>query len=136
MGADISITGAVTSIDSDFTASGPIDVSGADSSLSLQGGSIMMSSADHDVNLDRVASLTWDGTTGTGGVIDRWERNIGQQEIHIPIGSTCTGGYCVEYKIHDHGPSEGTMVRNSVNGTALVPGRTVEIGYSNGTVWV
>ena len=135
VGADMSITGAVTSIDSHFTASGPIDVSGADSSLSLQGGSIMMSSADHDVNLDRVASLTWDGTTGTGGAIDRWERNIGQQEIHIPIGSECTGGYCVEYEIHNHGPSEGTMIRFSVEGVALVPGRTVEIGWADGTVW-
>ncbi len=94
-----------------------------------------MSSADHDVNLDGVASLTWDGTIGTGGVVDRWERNIGQQEIHIPIGSECTGGYCVEYEIHNHGPSEGTMIRFSVEGVALVPGRTVEIGWADGTVW-
>ena len=80
---------------------------GEGSSLSMQGGSVTLSSADHDVNLDGVAALNWDGTTGTGGVIDRWEPQHWGQQIHIPIGSTCTGGYCVEYKIHNHGPSEG-----------------------------
>ena len=134
-GAEVMITGASTSIDSHFTASGPLNVIGEGSSLSLQGGSVTLSSTDHDVNMDGVAALTWDGTTGTGGVIDRWERNIGEQQIHIPIGSTCTGGYCVEYKIHDHGPSEGTMLRQNVDGVALVPGRTVEIGWADGTVW-
>ncbi|MEE2759264.1 MAG: hypothetical protein VYA86_04720 [Candidatus Thermoplasmatota archaeon] len=134
-GADIMIAGAVTSTNSHFTASGPLNVMGDGSSLSLQSGSVTLSSADHDINLDGVAALSWDGTAGTGGVIDRWERNIGQQEIHIPIGSTCTGGYCVEYKIHNHGPSEGTMLRQNVDGVALVPGRTVEIGWADGTVW-
>ena len=134
-GAEVMIAGASTSIDSHFTASGPLNVIGEGSSLSLQGGSVTLSSTDHDVNMDGVAALTWDGTTGTGGVIDRWERNIGEQQIHIPIGSTCTGGYCVEYKIHDHGPSEGTMLRQNVDGVALVPGRTVEIGWADGTVW-
>ena len=134
-GADVMITGAVTSVDSDFTASGPLNVQGTGSSLSMQGGSVTMSSADHDVNLDGVASLSWDGTTGTGHLIDRWERNIEQQEIHIPIGSTCTGGYCVEYTIHNVGPSEGTLQRNNVDGVALVPARTVEIGFSDGTLW-
>lgn len=134
-GAEVMIAGASTSIDSHFTASGPLNVIGEGSSLSLQGGSVTLSSTDHDVNMDGVAALIWDGTTGTGGVIDRWERNIGEQQIHIPIGSTCTGGYCVEYKIHDHGPSEGTMLRQNVDGVALVPGRTVEIGWADGTVW-
>ena len=135
VGAEVMITGAATSTNSHFTASGPLNVMGTGSSLSMQGGSVTLSSADHDVNLDGVAALNWDGTIGTGGVIDRWERNIGEQQIHIPIGSTCTGGYCVEYKIHDHGPSEGTMLRQNVDGVALVPGRTVEIGWADGTVW-
>ena len=135
VGAEVMISGAVTSANSDFIASGPLNVMGEGSSLSMQDGSVTLSSTDHDVNLDGVAVLTWDGTTGTGGVIDRWERNIGEQQIHIPIGSTCTGGYCVEYKIHNHGPSEGTMLRQNVDGVALVPGRTVEIGWSDGTVW-
>ena len=135
LGAEVMISGAVTSENSGFIASGPLNVMGEGSSLSMQGGSVTLSSADHDVNLDGVAALNWDGTIGTGGVIDRWERNIGEQQIHIPIGSTCTGGYCVEYKIHDHGPSEGTMLRQNVDGVALVPGRTVEIGWANGTVW-
>ena len=135
VGAEVMITGAATSTNSHFTASGPLNVMGTGSSLTLQGGSVTLSSTDHDVNLDGVATLSWDGTTGTGGVIDRWERNIEQQEIHIPIGSTCTAGYCVEYEILNHGPSEGKIVRNSVEGVAFVPGRTVEIGWSNGTVW-
>ncbi len=135
VGAEVMISGAATSVNSNFIASGPLNVMGQGSSLSMQGGSITLSSSDHDVNLDGVAALTWDGTTGTGGVIDRWERNVGEQQIHIPIGSTCTGGYCVEYKIHNHGPSEGTVVRQNVDGVALVPGRTVEIGWADGSVW-
>ena len=134
-GAEVMITGAVTTVNSDLTASGPLNVQGTDSSLSMQGGSVTMSSTDHDVNLDGVASLTWDGTTGTGDLIDRWERNIEQQEIHIPIGSTCTSGYCVEYAIHNVGPSEGTVLRNNVEGVAYVPARTVEIGWSDGSIW-
>ena len=43
-GADVMITGAVTSVDSDFTASGPLNVQGSGSSLSMQGGSVTMSS--------------------------------------------------------------------------------------------
>ena len=135
VGAEVMISGAVTSVNSGFIASGPLNVMGTGSSLSMQGGSVTLSSTDHDVNLDGVAALNWDGTIGTGGVIDRWERNIGEQQIHIPIGSTCTGGYCVEYKIHNHGPSEGTMLRQNVDGVALVPGRTVEIGWADGTIW-
>ena len=134
-GAEVMISGAVTSIDSDFKASGPLNVQGDGSSLSMQGGSITLSSTDHDVNLDGEASLSWDGTTGTGNLIDRWERNIAEQEIHIPIGGTCTGGYCVEYTIHNVGPNEGTIQTNNYEGVASVPARTVEIGWSDGTVW-
>ena len=136
VGADVMITGAVTSVDSHFTASGPINVGGEGSSLSVQDGSITMSSTDHDVNLDGVAGLTWNGTTGTGHRIDRWERNIGPQEILIPIGSTCTGDYaCVHYTITGIGPNKMTMQRSNANGTADVPARTVEIGFSNGSIW-
>ncbi len=136
VGAEVLITGAVTSVDSHFTASGPLNVEGSSGSLSVQGGSITMSSTDHDVNLDGVASLDWNGTTGTGHLIDRWERNIGGQEIHVPIGSTCTGDYsCVHYEITGIGPNLMTMQRSNVEGVADVPARTVEIGYSNGTIW-
>ena len=135
-GAVVLITGAVTSVDSHFTASGPLNVQGAAGSLSVQGGSITMSSTDHDVNLDGVAHLEWNGTTGTGHLIDRWERNIEGQEIHIPIGSTCTGDYsCVHYELTGIGPNEMTMQRSNVEGVADAPPRTVEIGYSDGTVW-
>ena len=136
VGADVLITGAVTSVDSHFTASGPLNVQGDAGSLSVQGGSIAMSSTDHDVNLDGVAHLEWNGTTGTGHLIDRWERNIEGQEIHTPIGSTCTGDYsCVHYELTGIGPNEMTMQRSNVEGVADVPPRTVEIGYSDGTVW-
>ena len=136
VGAEVLITGAVTSVDSHFTASGPLNVEGSTGSLSVQGGSITMSSTDHDVNLDGVASLDWNGTTGTGHLIDRWERNIGGQEIHIPIGSTCTGDYsCVHYELTGIGPNLMTMQRSNVEGVADVPARTVEIGYSDGTIW-
>jgi len=136
VGADVMITGAVTGVDSHFTASSPINVEGEGSSLAVQGGSITMSSTDHDVNLDRVASLTWTDTIGTGHRIDRWERNIDEQEIHVPIGSTCSGNYsCVHYSISGIGPNNMQMQRSNVEGIAKVPARTVEIGYSNGTIW-
>ncbi|MEE2747527.1 MAG: hypothetical protein VX473_03560 [Candidatus Thermoplasmatota archaeon] len=136
VGSDVLITGAVTSVDSHFTASGPLNVEGNSGSLSVQGGSITMSSTDHDVNLDGVASLTWTDTVGTGHLIDRWERNIGEQEIHIPIGSTCSGNYsCVHYEISGIGPNQMTMQRSNVEGVATVPARTVEIGYADGSIW-
>ena len=135
IGAEVMVKGAATSIDSDFTASGPLNVEGEQASLSLQGGSVTMSSADHDVNLDGVAHLSWENTTGTGNLIDRWERNIEQQEILIPIIGTCSGGYCVQYTIDGVGPAEGSIDRNSIDGVALIPARTVEIGYSDGTQW-
>ena len=139
-GADVMITGAVTTTDADFMASGPLYVRGEGSSLIMTGGSIKMSSDDHDVDADGVANLEIvnSGLEGTGGLIDLWERNIEQQEIHIPIGAECTGGYCVEYSIHDFGPGETTIQRFNVDGVALVPARTVEIGTcvdSNCTVW-
>ena len=140
-GADVLITGAVTTTNADFMASGPLNVRGEGSSLMMTGGTVKMSAADHDVNGDGLASLGLGnafGVEGTGGLIDLWERNIEQQEIHIPIGSTCTGGYCVEYAIHNIGPGEGTIERFNVEGVALVPARTVEIGTCDGancTVW-
>ena len=140
-GADVMITGAVTTTNADFMASGPLNVRGEGSSLMMTGGTVKMSAADHDVNGDGLASLGLGnafGVEGTGGLIDLWERNIEQQEIHIPIGSTCTGGYCVEYAIHNIGPGEGTIERFNVEGVALVPARTVEIGTCDGancTVW-
>ena len=140
-GADVMITGAVTTTNADFMASGPLYVRGEGSSLMMTGGTVKMSSEDHDVDADGLASLGLGnafGVEGTGGLIDLWERNIEEQEIHIPIGSTCTGGYCVEYAIHNIGPSEGTIQRFNVEGVALVPARTVEIGTcdgSNCTVW-
>jgi hypothetical protein len=139
-GADVMITGAVTTTNADFMASGPLYVRGEGSSLVTSGGTIKMSSDDHDVDADGEATLGLEntGVVGTGGLIDLWERNIEEQEIHIPIGSTCTGGYCVEYAIHNIGPSEGTIHRFNVDGVALVPARTVEIGTCDAqtcTIW-
>ena len=140
-GAHVMITGAVTTTNADFMASGPLYVRGEGSSLMMTGGTVKMSSEDHDVDADGLASLGLGnafGVEGTGGLIDLWERNIEEQEIHIPIGSTCTGGYCVAYTIHNIGPNEGTIQAFNVDGVALVPARTVEIGTcdgSNCTVW-
>ena len=137
-GADVMITGAVTTIDADFMASGPLYVRGEGSSLLMNGGSIKMSSDDHDINADGVANLDLEnsGVEGTGGLIDLWERNIAQQEIHTPIGSTCTGDYsCIQYALSGIGPNGATMQRSNVEGVALVPARTVEIGYADGTIW-
>ncbi|MDE0708493.1 MAG: hypothetical protein OSB33_06040 [Candidatus Poseidoniales archaeon] len=137
-GADVMITGAVTTTDADFMASGPLYVRGAGSSLMMNGGSIKMSSEDHDIDADGIANLDLEnsGVEGTGGLIDLWERNIEQQEIHISIGSTCTGDYsCVHYALNGIGPNGATMQRSNVEGVALVPARTVEIGYADGTIW-
>ena len=133
-GADMQITGTVSLSETKLTACGPVAVSGPDGSLTTVGGHIMHSHADHDVRADGVSSLTWGAETeGSGGVVDRWERIIPAQTVHVPANS-------VGIKFHDPGPSEENTnpYLSGIDGNLLVRGggeRTVEIGWSNGTVW-
>ena len=137
-GAVIDMDGAVTTTDTAFKASGPILVTGEGASLSMLGGSVTMSRVDHDVELDAFASIQWGAATGSGGYVDRWERIVPEQTIHIPInGMECTGGACVQYTYHGVG-GEGNLLEQTVDheGNSKVPARTVEIGWAGTTdVW-
>ena len=139
-GADIEITGAVTTISSDLKASGPVMVHGAEGSLDMQGGSVTLSRVDHDVELDAFAEIEWGAATGSGGLIDRWERVVPAQTIHIPVdGMDCVGTPCVRYIYHGlGGPDAGASPLRTVGteGNVTVPARTVEIGWADSTdVW-
>ncbi|MEE3083661.1 MAG: hypothetical protein VX320_06225 [Candidatus Thermoplasmatota archaeon] len=149
-GADVSITGTVTTEDATFLASGPLNVAGAGASLHMQGGSVKLPKYpyDHDVRMDVSADLNWGASMGSGGLIDRWERVIPEQTIHIPIngqGSGCPSTGCVQYTFHDLGPPTCKSCPNSgaapykipnSNGDISVPSRTVEIGWADSTdVW-
>jgi len=137
-GAVIDIDGAVTTADTAFKASGPVLVTGEGASLSMLGGSVTMSRVDHDVELDAFASIQWGAATGSGGDIDRWERIVPEQTIHIPInGMKCTNDACVRYTYHGVG-GEGNLLDRTVDhaGNSKVPARTVEIGWADTTeVW-
>lgn len=144
-GADVSITGAVTTNDATFLASGPLNVAGADSSLHMQGGSVKLPKFpyDHDVRMDVLAELDWGASMGTGGLIDRWERVVPEQTIHIPVNSQaigCPTSGCVQYTFHGLGSPNAVAspykIPNS-NGDVSVPSRTVEIGWADSTdIWI
>ncbi|MDP6906536.1 MAG: hypothetical protein QF440_03870 [Candidatus Thalassarchaeaceae archaeon] len=141
-GSEITITGDVTTDSSAFKSSGPVVVTGGDASLIMSEGSISLSRMDHDVQLDSVAQIIWGAANGTGGLIDRWERIVPEQIIHIPIdnfAAGCPSGGCVQYDYHGLGsPNAGnTGIRApDIDGNAIVPSRTVEIGWADSTdVW-
>jgi hypothetical protein len=139
-GAVIDITGVLSMDDSALKASGPVQVHGNDASLDMQGGSISLSRVDHDIELDATAGITWGAAQGTGGLIDRWERTVSEQTIHIPVdGMDCLGGPCVRYIYHGVGsPNAGATSPRTADpeGNSLVPARTVEIGWADSTeVW-
>ncbi len=143
-GADVSISGAVTTDEATFIASGPLNVAGSDASLLMQGGSVKIPKYpyDHDVRLDAFADIQWGAALGTGGLIDRWERVVPEQIIHIPVNSQgigCPATGCVKYTYHGLGsPNAGSMEHKipDSNGNVSVPSRTVEIGWADSTdVW-
>ncbi|MEE2811519.1 MAG: hypothetical protein VX627_00605 [Candidatus Thermoplasmatota archaeon] len=139
-GADVAITGAVTTDSATFMASGPIMVTGGDASLDMLNGAVTLSRVDHDVELDAFADITWGAAQGTGGLIDRWERIAPEMTVHIPVsGYGCGSLPCVRYVYHGlGGPNVGASSIQAVNsdGNVTIGQRTIEIGWADSTdVW-
>ncbi|DAC52277.1 MAG TPA: hypothetical protein HA340_00360 [Candidatus Thalassarchaeaceae archaeon] len=134
-GAQISINGQVDASNTEIVASGPLSISGATSSITMNGGGFDGSSDDHDILADTVATISLTDVNGTGGIIDFWERQLSEQVIQFP-------GTGITFTLTGVGPQERTLQGLSMaDGTFVVPAnyqqgpRVIEIGYADGTVW-
>ena len=134
-GAQISINGQVDASNTEIVACGPLTISGATSSITMNGGGFDGSSDDHDILADTVATISLTNVNGTGGIIDFWERQLSEQIIQFPS----TG---ITFTLTGIGPQERTLQGLSMaDGTFVVPAnyqqgpRVIEIGYADGTVW-
>jgi len=107
---------------------------GSDATIDLRGVTAFSGSLeDHDVRGGPGSTIYWgDDVSGSGGLIDRWERRVSGQSIQLDAKY-------VILSVSGIGPSEAIQeIFSDENGTALVDGgreRVVEIGYSDGTVW-
>ncbi len=134
-GANIASSGKFNATYSTISNSGPIYVSGVNAGISLSNSNMYGSSDDHDILADPVAEISLADVTGTGGIVDLWERQIATQTIQFP-------GSGITFNLTGVGPQEMTLRGLSmVDGTFVVPAnyqqgpRVVEIGYADGTIW-
>jgi hypothetical protein len=131
-GGQIVINGAMSADDSDFDRVGPV-ILGNTGEIELLGESGFSSSLDdHDVQGGPDSAIYWgEDASGSGGLIDRWERRISDQTIQVDADY-------VVLRITGLGPQEATQEIFSLGGFASVDSgreRVVEIGYSDGTIW-
>ena len=131
-GGQIVINGAMRADDSDFDRVGPI-ILGNTGEIELLGESGFYSSLDdHDVRGGPNSAIYWgEDASGSGGLIDRWERRVSGQTIQVDANY-------VILRIIGIGPQEATQEIFSLDGFASVDSgreRVVEIGYSDGTIW-
>ncbi len=131
-GGQIVINGAMSADDSDFDRVGPV-ILGNTGEIELLGESGFSSSLDdHDVQGGPDSAIYWgEDASGSGGLIDRWERRISDQTIQVDADY-------VVLRITGIGPQEATQEIFSLGGFASVDSgreRVVEIGYSDGTIW-
>ena len=135
MGADVLISGTAVGQNSWFNRSGPVNVQGAQASLTWNGGGFNGTLDDHDVRADGVAALSFTAVSDSGGFVDLWERQIPAQVLHFP-------GLGARFTLNGVGPDADTIPGiSTAEGISNVPGddgpttRVVEIGQSDGTVW-
>ncbi len=131
-GGQIVINGAMSVDDSDFDRVGPV-ILGNTGEIELLGESGFSDSLDdHDVQGGPNSVIYWgEDVSGSGGLIDRWERRISDQTIQVDADY-------VVLRITGIGPQEATQETFSLGGFAAVDSgreRVVEIGYSDGTIW-
>ena len=119
--------------DSSFDRLGPV-LLGNEATIELRGVTSFSGSLDdHDIRGGPGSTIYWgDDVSGSGGLIDRWERRVSGQSLQLDAKY-------VILSVSGIGPSEAIQeIFSDENGTALVDGgqeRVVEIGYSDGTVW-
>jgi len=132
-GGQMTVSGSMSADDSSFDRVGPV-LLGSEATIDLRGATVFSGSLDdHDVRGGPGSTIYWgDDVSGSGGLIDRWERRASGQSIQLDAKY-------VILSVSGIGPSEATQeIFSDENGTALVDGgqeRVVEIGYSDGTVW-
>ena len=132
-GGQMTVGGSMSADDSSFDRVGPV-LLGSEATIDLRGATVFSGSLDdHDVRGGPGSTIYWgDDVSGSGGLIDRWERRVSGQSIQLDAKY-------VILSVSGIGPSEATQeIFSDENGTALVDGgreRVVEIGYSDGTVW-
>ena len=131
-GGRITVNGAMSADDTDFDRVGPV-ILGNSGEIELLGDSAFSGSLDdHDVRAGPDSAVYWgEDVSGSGGLIDRWERRVSGQTIQVDADY-------VILRITGIGPQESTQEIFSLGGFASVDSgseRVVEIGYSDGTVW-
>lgn len=134
-GGEITVQGSATLHDTAVERSAPILLTTESSTMILSGmTSFTESRDDHDVRANAQADLHWgDEVVGTGGLTDRWERRLADQQLEFDaIG--------VFFRIQDMGPMEQTsaLFISDSNGVGLINGgveRVVEIGWADGSIW-
>ena len=133
IGSQVFVGGVLSADVTEFDRVGPIMV-GDSGRIDLLGSTSFSASLDdHDVRLGPHSELFWgEGVSGSGGLIDKWERRIVGQTLHLDAKY-------VVLRISGIGPQEATQeIFSDENGIAQINGgneRVVEIGYSDGTVW-
>ena len=132
-GGQMTVGGSMSADDSSFDRLGPV-LLGNEATIELRGVTSFSGSLDdHDVRGGPGSTIYWgDDVSGSGGLIDRWERRVSGQSIQLDAKY-------VILSVSGIGPREAIQeIFSDENGTALVDGgqeRVVEIGYSDGTVW-
>ena len=132
-GGQVLVDGTLSADGTEFNRVGPIMV-GESGRIDLLGTTSFSASLDdHDVRTGAYSELFWgEGVSGSGGLIDKWERRIGGQTLHLDAKY-------VVLRLSGVGPQESTQeIFSDENGTAYINGgneRVIEIGYADGTVW-
>jgi len=134
IGAQVFVDGELSADDATFDRVGPILVGDA-GKIDLWGSSTSFSGSldDHDIRAGPYSDIIWpESVSGSGGLIDKWERRISGQTLHLDAKY-------VILRISGLGPQESDQeIFSDENGTAYINGgneRVVEIGYADGTVW-
>ncbi|RZP11780.1 MAG: hypothetical protein EVA35_00625 [Candidatus Poseidoniales archaeon] len=131
-GGQITVNGDMSADGTDFDRVGPVILGGFGSIELLGASSFYGSLDDHDVRGEADSEIYWgEDVSGSGGLIDRWERRVSGQTIQVDADY-------VILRITGIGPQESTQEIFSLGGFASVDSgneRVVEVGYSDGTVW-
>ena len=134
IGAQVFVDGELSADEATFDRVGPILVGDA-GKIDLWGSSTSFSGSldDHDIRAGPYSDIIWpESVSGSGGLIDKWERRISGQTLHLDAKY-------VILRISGLGPQESDQeIFSDENGTAYINGgneRVVEIGYADGTVW-
>ena len=133
IGGQVFVEGTLSADNTEFDRVGPIMV-GESGRIDLLGSTSFASSLDdHDIQAGPYSEIFWgEGVVGSGGLIDKWERRVAGQTLHLDAKY-------VVLRLSGVGPQEATQeIFSDENGTAYVNAgveRVVEIGYADGTIW-